>query len=696
MTDLAKLVVKLEAQTADYQKNLEKAQKQLDRFNKSSSASAASIGKGIAAAATVAAGALVYMGKAAIDNADRLNLLSQSTGVSTEALSQLEYAAQMSGLSSEDLTKGLTKLSKAAFAAASEGGSAAEKFERLGIQVKNADGSIRPTEDLLLDIADKFSKMEDGAAKTGMAMEIFGKSGAQLIPFLNEGKAGIAALTAEADRLGLTLGGDAAKAADAFNDNLDRLKFAAQGVVNQAVQQMLPMLVAMSERFVASAKSGGVLSMGVTALVGVFKTLVSAGVIVTSIFQQLGRVIYGVGSAVLAVASGEFKLAKQEIMDAFSEARANVTDDMETIAAVWSNKVPEIAGATQKLDEEVKDTIVFNPTKAGKLAEDAAAKAVEGFKKMADGLREQVDTFGMGEVAVLKYQLAHGELAKELATGGPAAQAYADEVVVLTEKLLDLEAASERTKASQEAWQSLVDKGADITASVATPVETYMARIAELNDALQLGVITQETYNRAIGTAQKAFDDASKVGTDFMEQASRNVQDILATYLEDPFSKSLDDLVADFGQMIIKMAAQAAAADIAGRLFGTGGVGSGGGWLGQLGNFAMGAISSWAGGPSSGLSEIAVTAQRLPVAGGRAFGGPVSAGKAYIVGEQGKAERFVPAVNGRIEQMSGRGGMNVNQNFSIQTNGSPISRSTEQQIAAAAARGLAQANRRNN
>lgn len=694
MTDLAKLVVKLEAQTAEFSKQLEKAQGQLKKFNKESSVSAANIAKGLATAAAAAAASLAYAAKQVINTQDHLSKLSQSLGISTEALSQLGYAADLSGTNAEEFEKALGKLSKNAFAAARDGGTLTKVWDQLGVTLKNSDGTLRSNEELLLDVADKFSKMKDGVAKTGMAMEVFGKSGAKLIPFLNQGREGITALMQEADALGVTLDSKAGKAAEQFNDNLTRLKTAAMGVVNQATQAFLPTLVALTDRFVQSAKDSAALKLGIEVLAGTFKTLVSAGIIVKSVFEQLGRVIYGVGAAVVRVAQGEFKLAKEEITSAFSEAQSNVTNDLELIAQVWSDTVPQITTTTQAAAAELEDTIIFNPEKAGSKAKSAAEAALESLKTMEDGLRQQVETFGMAEDAVLRYRISQGDLAQTMKDGGPAAQEYAARILELQAKLSGLEQASDAAKKKQEEWAAVVERGKAVTESVVTPLETYQQTVSDLNDMLQLGVITQETYNRAIETAQKAFDEASKVGTTFMEQASRNVQDILATYLEDPFSKSLNDLVADFGKMLMKMAAQAVAADIAGKLFGTGGVGSGGGWLGQLGGMAMSFLGGMGGG---GLQPITVTAQKIPIAGGRAHGGPVLAGKAYMVGEQGKAERFVPQVNGRIEPAAQTAvGMNVNQTFSIAAPAGTVSRRTEQQIAAAAARGLMQASKRNN
>ncbi|OZB14331.1 MAG: hypothetical protein B7X58_08110, partial [Marinobacter sp. 34-60-7] len=87
-------------------------------------------------------------------------------------------------------------------------------------------------DDVFKDIADRFSEMEDGSAKTALAVEIFGRAGAKLIPLLNSGSSGLSDMASEARRLGISFGEDAAKAAEEFNDNLTRLGKPLQGIGN--------------------------------------------------------------------------------------------------------------------------------------------------------------------------------------------------------------------------------------------------------------------------------------------------------------------------------------------------------------------------------------------------------------------------------------------------------------------------------
>src|SRR5690606_41954766 len=97
---------------------------------------------------------------------------------------------------------------------------ATRAFDAIGVSVTNADGSLRDTEEVMLDVADRFEKIEDGAAKAAIAQELFGRSGTNLIPFLNQGRAGIEALKKEADDFGLTVTRKAGQAAAQVNGTL--------------------------------------------------------------------------------------------------------------------------------------------------------------------------------------------------------------------------------------------------------------------------------------------------------------------------------------------------------------------------------------------------------------------------------------------------------------------------------------------
>ena len=197
----------------------------------------------ITVSATAAAAALVGAVKSAADYGDQLDNMSQRTGVAVEELAKLQYAAKLSDTSSEALGKGIGNLSKLMVAAAGGAEESSKLFEKFGINLRNADGTIRGTSDVLYDLADVFATMPDGPQKTALAMEFFGKKlGQELIPLLNQGSEGLKAMADEAERLGLGLNAEQAKAAADFNDNLDRLGQLSRGVAVSIGNALIPAL----------------------------------------------------------------------------------------------------------------------------------------------------------------------------------------------------------------------------------------------------------------------------------------------------------------------------------------------------------------------------------------------------------------------------------------------------------------------
>lgn len=188
---------------------------------------------------------------------DEFFKLSQKTGVSVEALTALDYVAKLSDVSTEGMTKALQKLSVAMFDTQINGVEGSAALRALGVSATDVNGQIRPTEQVLLDLADKFSAMPDGADKAALAVKLFGKEGLSIIPFLNQGRAGITALMEEAQRLGLVMSEDVARASEVFNDNLTRLSAIFEGVQRQIGTAVIPVLADFTEQVIlAQAETG--------------------------------------------------------------------------------------------------------------------------------------------------------------------------------------------------------------------------------------------------------------------------------------------------------------------------------------------------------------------------------------------------------------------------------------------------------
>jgi hypothetical protein len=147
---------------------------------------------------------------------------AERAGVTVESLSRLKFVAEQSDLEFGALTLAIKKFQVGLSTAASDGGETAEMLERL--KLKASDLKDLQLEEALARVADRVSKLKDPADRTRAAVELFGRSGEQLVPLLNKGGDAVRQLADEADRLGITLDGKAVRSIDAADKALKRLK----------------------------------------------------------------------------------------------------------------------------------------------------------------------------------------------------------------------------------------------------------------------------------------------------------------------------------------------------------------------------------------------------------------------------------------------------------------------------------------
>ncbi|QUS40572.1 hypothetical protein RPMA_18310 [Tardiphaga alba] len=485
------LRVVLGADTASFDKGLKDSQSSLATFG-----SLVQTGLAAVAAAALAAGAaLGVMVKHAIDNADNLNKMSQSTGVGVEALSKLSYAAELADVSQESLGKSLGKLSKAMVSAATDGASAAgEAFSKMGVSVKNTDGTLRSSGEVLTDVADKFSGYRDGADKTALAISLFGKAGASMIPLLNLGKEGLEQAGEEAEKYGLVLDKKTTAAAEAFNDNLKRMDKIKQGLVATLTAQLLPSFEHFSEVMLDVKSNSTLMNGAVDAVVNTFKTLVTVSMAAITAVKSVGAEFGAVYQAVKALASGDWQGFKAG-MEAFAAAERQ-TDEAgkelaKTIANLWS--APKEAApdwTTQLIDiKSMQKEVSLLGAEWGKTAapivssEGAVKNALVSFldaqAKRTAAQTAEAQTIGksVGEQAKLRieYEAQAIALSKNIALG-PAQLAMIQQA------------------GDAAAMAAMKVAGANATLQAMNPTEQFNLQMTQLTQLYDAGVISMETY----------------------------------------------------------------------------------------------------------------------------------------------------------------------------------------------------------
>ena len=208
-----------------------------------------SLSSKIAFGAAAAVTGFGMMMKSAVDLGDEINDLSKKSGMSAENLSTMKYAAELSGSSLDQLGSLVIKLNKNIYEAGSGNKELAKTFYQLGIPVKDAQGNFIQTDQALYKLADRFKDMPDGAQKSALAIQIFGKSGADMIPMLNEGSAGLMKMQEEARKLGLEISQKTAAQMDEFNDKLAKVEGSFKGLAISLVTNIGPTITKVLTNF---------------------------------------------------------------------------------------------------------------------------------------------------------------------------------------------------------------------------------------------------------------------------------------------------------------------------------------------------------------------------------------------------------------------------------------------------------------
>lgn len=345
MATLGELVVSLSANTAQFTSAMDKAaftaQKRMDQMLASANQLGMALGTTLATGALAVAAAM----KVTVDRLDALGENAQKIGVTTEALSGLEFVAEMSGVAVETLHGSMGRLNKAI----AEGNPA---FDAMGISVKDANGELKSADVVLKEVASKFAGYRDGAEKSALAMELMGKSGAEMVPMLNQGAGGFSRLVAEAKSMGLVVG-EAAEIAGRLNDNIDRMIKTQGGLVTQLTVALLPVIERASEEFVTLAKNTDLVSTPAAILKTLFQTLAVVGSDVAFVFKMTGAEIGGIAAQLAALGRGDFAgfSAIGEMMKADAAAARSELDAFQDrimgigeVAAAEAKKVEQGGG----------------------------------------------------------------------------------------------------------------------------------------------------------------------------------------------------------------------------------------------------------------------------------------------------------------------------------------------------------------
>ena len=267
--------------------------------------------KAVAAGAAAATASIVALTKAGLDSVDAMAKTADKLNISTEALAGFQHAAGLAGVQTKALETGLAKMADTVADAANGMAAPALAFEQLGLNA--AEVLKLPIDEQFRVIAEEISKVDNAAKKIQLSRDIFGRGGVDLIPLLNSGAQGLAAMQREAERLGLTFSRfDAAKVEEA-NDNMARLGMIIKGVSRQFGIEMAPAIAkAAQELLTFNEETGAVREMAkVVGEIGKAFTVATAAVV--DFFSTITAKVASAQAAILGLKAEVIGLAESMI-----------------------------------------------------------------------------------------------------------------------------------------------------------------------------------------------------------------------------------------------------------------------------------------------------------------------------------------------------------------------------------------------
>lgn len=194
--------------------------------------------------AGISVGALVGFTKNALDAVDAIGEVAEQVGVGTGALQALSQAAITTGLSTEELQRGLAALTRKIADAVQGDKAAIESFQRLGIAFQNADGTGRATEAVMGDLADQLKEMDSATEKTAATTSLMGdRLGQKFIPMLSQGRQGLIDMTAEMLRMGTIATPEMIAKAGEASDKVAALTASFRAFANNLTVTVAPAIV---------------------------------------------------------------------------------------------------------------------------------------------------------------------------------------------------------------------------------------------------------------------------------------------------------------------------------------------------------------------------------------------------------------------------------------------------------------------
>lgn len=261
-----------------------------------------------------------------------LSDLSKQTGIAVVELGGIGFAASQAGLDLDSVALATNKLNRQLAEAAAGNKLAQEAFTVMGISVKDASGKTKDAGVILGEIATKFSTYKDGPEKAALAIRVFGKAGAEMIAFLDEGGDKLRENIEYFERYS----GVSQKTADdskEFNDQLKKAKLLSDAFATSLTAELLPVMKGIVGYFIKAKEEGGLFAVAISGMRIVLETVAVVGSDVAFVFTQIGKGIIAAGEAAAVLATGGTIASAFAVFDRYNAQAAAARKTLDDFQA---------------------------------------------------------------------------------------------------------------------------------------------------------------------------------------------------------------------------------------------------------------------------------------------------------------------------------------------------------------------------
>lgn len=614
---LGTLVLDLVARTGGYVEGLGKAereaQKRAKAIEKAFDGAATAIGVGIGAAIAGAIG-----GAAALDNlikqAGDFQDIAEKIGGSAEGIASFALAAGTTGTAMETVASASVKLTKSLVGVDDESKAAGAALGALGLNVKEFK-DLAP-EDQLETVAKALGQFEDGAEKTAVAVALFGKAGAELLPFLKE-------LEAQGGRQ-VILTEEQIKLADEYADAQARarteLNLYAQAAAVQAVPALTSLTGALTDviKELIGVDAGGKVLGTSTAIkdfaefaVKSLAFVIDTGDLVVRIFRAVGQSIYAAGAAAANVATGDFSAAKSYLVSASKEIDRIFNE--KTFGSRLQARMDQAISDANNFDSEARRRAGRGPSRrinyngpadrdpkakaAAKERETEAEKYLESLQKQLQKTQDlSVEETLLAEIQsgrlkisgkVTEQQLLDAARAVDMAKAADKAQKERQETG-RAQALAEGDAVNKANEARQKSIDQILDR---------TPIrmlEEQRKMVEMLTEEYTKGRISEQLYLEGVTEYLDLSADKLKKSKTLAEELGQSFTEAFEDMAVN--GAKFSDVLKTLEKDIIRLIMQKFVTNPLGELFGGGTGGGGGGWMEGFGKFFSSIFSADGGG----------------------------------------------------------------------------------------------------